>query len=149
MLHTCDGLQHDSWNVAVVNIGRECCHLKDERIFVPLERGYIASSVLPSPECGEATCPLVIQAAVGQQINMSIYNFNISSVGMWHFAIYFARAWFGLKDTLGYVGCAFCKNKWYHQLWLVVFLLIVGSVFSSYMSNIFTYGSITGHISNT
>ena len=71
-------------HVAVENIGDRCCHLPDEDIHVALDSGHIASSVLQDTTCGHNVCPLVIQVESGQQINISTYNFNISSTGMYN-----------------------------------------------------------------
>ena len=81
-------------DIAVVDIGDQCCRMSDENIHVSLNSKRIASSMLQETACGNMACPLIIQAQPGQQINISTYNINITSSGMYSYRMIYTNVFY-------------------------------------------------------
>ena len=60
----------------VILPGPYCCQLSNENVDIHAGSGTLASSVTVSTGCGDLTCPWVLKADAGQQINISVIDFH-------------------------------------------------------------------------
>ena len=60
--------------LSVINPGEHCCQFGEDHIRIGASEGVIASSVSKRTRCGGSTCPWLIHAPTGQQLNVSLYD---------------------------------------------------------------------------
>ena len=63
--------------IAVIQHVGSCCQTPDDRAFVAVGSGSLASSVALDTGCGKRECPWELQALEGERINISIYDFGL------------------------------------------------------------------------
>ena len=59
----------------------DCCQKRIMKNIETTKAGYIANSIAETTGCGYNDCPWIIQAAKGQQLNISLYDFGTYSNG--------------------------------------------------------------------
>ena len=74
--------------------GPYCCQLSSENVDVHAGSGTLASSVTVSTGCGDLTCPWVLKAVAGQQINISIIDFRYGKFYCVVFYSCYIKVWY-------------------------------------------------------
>ena len=61
--------------------GEFCCQSHGDVVNMESSIGYIASSVTEFTGCGNSDCQWKLTAPQGQQLNISLYDFAVTSAG--------------------------------------------------------------------
>ena len=71
------------FSFVVITPKDDCCRNHMANSIEYVRAGYIGNSVSEATGCGYNDCPWILEAAKGQQINISLYDFGTYSFGKW------------------------------------------------------------------